>query len=110
MHHGAKKSACRNTPPVRCATRKTSDRASIPALLPVFGVSVMFAGGPAIARDRLPIYRWPLSRRVRLFPSAHYSGKETEGECAQQNLRQRTVCPLHSDLQAGALELRRGRN
>src|SRR5436305_266435 len=31
MHHGAKNSACRNTPPVKCATRKTSDNASIPA-------------------------------------------------------------------------------
>jgi hypothetical protein len=30
MHHGAKKSACRNTPPVKCATLKTSDSASIP--------------------------------------------------------------------------------
>jgi len=55
MHHDAKKSACRNTPPVKCATLKTSDRASIPAFLPGFGVSVMFAGGPAIAGNRLPI-------------------------------------------------------
>ena len=31
MHQGAKKSACRNTPPVKCATLKTSDNASIPA-------------------------------------------------------------------------------
>ena len=31
MHHGAKNSACRNTPPVKCATLKTSDNASIPA-------------------------------------------------------------------------------
>ena len=30
MHHGAKNSACRNTPPVKCATLKTSDNASIP--------------------------------------------------------------------------------
>jgi hypothetical protein len=29
MHHGAKKSACRNAPPVKCATLKTSDNASI---------------------------------------------------------------------------------
>jgi hypothetical protein len=31
MHQGAKKSACRNTPPVKCATFKTSDNASMPA-------------------------------------------------------------------------------
>jgi hypothetical protein len=31
MHQGAKKSACRNTPPVKCATLKTSDNASMPA-------------------------------------------------------------------------------
>src|SRR6266576_1843813 len=29
MHQGSKKSACRNTPPVKCATRKTSDNASM---------------------------------------------------------------------------------
>src|SRR5712672_2773251 len=52
MHHGAKKSACRNTPPVRCATRKTSDKASIPAVLPGSGVLVMSPGGPVI--DRRP--------------------------------------------------------
>src|SRR5712671_6094882 len=48
MHHGAKKSACRNTPPVKCATLKTSDNASIPAFLSGFGVSVMPPGGPVI--------------------------------------------------------------
>src|SRR3546814_19422023 len=31
MHQGAENSACRNTPPVSRATRKTSDRASIVA-------------------------------------------------------------------------------
>jgi hypothetical protein len=38
MHHGAKNSACRNTPPVKCATLKTSDNASMPAFYqdPVF--------------------------------------------------------------------------
>ena len=34
IHHGAKKSACRNTPPVKCATLKTSDKASIPLSYP----------------------------------------------------------------------------
>jgi hypothetical protein len=48
MHHGAKKSACKNTPPVKCATLNTSDNASIPAFLPGSGVSVMPAGGPVI--------------------------------------------------------------
>src|SRR3954471_5988547 len=52
MHHGAKKSACKNTPPVKCATRKTSDKASIPAVLPGSGVLVMSPGGPVI--DRRP--------------------------------------------------------
>jgi Nitronate monooxygenase len=106
MHHGAKKSACRNTPPVKCATLKTSDRASIPAFLPGFGVSVMFAGGPAIARDRRPIYRWPPQPTGSSIPSAHMPpGRETEDECAQQHLLQRTVCALHSDVQAGGGDL-----
>src|SRR6266481_2273722 len=48
MHHGAKNSACKNTPPVKCATLKTSDNASIPASLPGSGVSVMSPGGPVI--------------------------------------------------------------
>jgi hypothetical protein len=48
MHHGAKNSACKNTPPVKCATLKTSDNASIPAFLSGSGVSVMSAGGPVI--------------------------------------------------------------
>src|SRR5436189_6480793 len=48
MHHGAKKSACKNTPPVKCATRKTSDKASIPAVLPGSGVLVMSPAGPVI--------------------------------------------------------------
>src|SRR5438874_11421471 len=54
MHHGAKNSACRNTPPVKCATRKTSDNASIPASLAGSGVLVMLPGGPVIAA-RAPI-------------------------------------------------------
>jgi hypothetical protein len=29
MHHGADKSARKNTPPVKCETLKTSDKASI---------------------------------------------------------------------------------
>src|SRR5206468_12298459 len=48
MHHGAKNSACKNTPPVKCATRNTSDNASIPALLARFGVSVIFPGVPVM--------------------------------------------------------------
>src|SRR5947207_10492700 len=70
MHHGAKKSACRNTPPVKCATLKTSDNASIPAFLPGSGVSVMSPGGPAIARDRLPPYAWPHQLAVSSIRSA----------------------------------------
>src|SRR6266581_6627032 len=52
MHHGAKKSACKNTPPVKCATRKTSDNASIPPFLAGSGVSVMSSGGAVM--DRRP--------------------------------------------------------
>src|SRR4029077_20917489 len=48
MHHGVKNSACKNTPPVKCATLKTSDNASIAAFLPGSGVSVMSPGGPVI--------------------------------------------------------------
>src|SRR6516165_8683573 len=54
MHQGAKKSACRYTPPVRCATLKTSDNASIPRTpqyLDAYqdpGVLVMLPGVAAI--------------------------------------------------------------
>src|ERR1700675_5063752 len=48
IHHGAKKSACKKTPPVKCATLKTSDNASIPALLSEAGVLVMSQGTPVI--------------------------------------------------------------
>src|SRR6516164_1309049 len=48
MHHGAKNSACKNTPPVKWVTRKTSDNASIPAFLSESGVSVMYPGWPVI--------------------------------------------------------------
>src|SRR4029077_3702839 len=54
MHHGAKNSACKNTPPVKCVTRKTSDNASIPAFLPGSGVSVMSPGG-AVIDPRPPV-------------------------------------------------------
>src|SRR6187397_2221519 len=49
MHHGSKKSACKNTPPVKCATLKTSDNASIPGFLSGSGVSVIPPGGPVMA-------------------------------------------------------------
>jgi hypothetical protein len=48
MHHGAKNSAFKNTPPVKCATLKTSDSASIHNFLPVSGGLVMSANGPII--------------------------------------------------------------
>ena len=48
MHHGAKKSACKKTPPVKCATLKTSDNASIPTVLSEPGVLVMSQGAPVI--------------------------------------------------------------
>src|ERR1700754_4212824 len=49
MHHGSKKSACKKTPPVKCATLKTSDNASIPSFLSGSGVSVIPPGGPVMA-------------------------------------------------------------
>src|SRR5262245_53035771 len=57
MHHGSKKLACKNTPPVKWATRKTSDNASIPPFLPKSGVSVISPGGPSMASRRRRIYR-----------------------------------------------------
>ena len=44
MHHGAKNSACRNTPPVNCATLKTSDSASIRC-----------STGKSVSRSCLPV-------------------------------------------------------
>src|SRR3954452_1136712 len=61
MHHGAKKSACRNTPPVKCATLNTSDRASMPAFLSGFGVLVMPPGGPVI--EPLPSANLQMTRQ-----------------------------------------------
>src|SRR5882757_359357 len=48
IHHGAKKSACKKTPPVKCATLKTSDNASMPTALSDAGVLVTFQGTPVI--------------------------------------------------------------
>ena len=48
MHHGAKNSACRNTPPVNCDTLKTSDSASILLFYGKAGVLVMSGGGAII--------------------------------------------------------------
>ena len=57
MHHGAKNSACRNTPPVNCATLKTSDSASILLVYREIDVSVMSAGG-AIIDLQSPLSYW----------------------------------------------------
>src|SRR6266478_6757862 len=81
MHHGAKKSACMNTPPVKCATLKTSDNASIKAVLPKPGVLVMSSGGPAI--DPCPPADLQIaasSRSVRPCHRHATSPKETENE------------------------------
>jgi hypothetical protein len=48
IHHGAEKPACKKTPPVKRATLKTSDSASIPTSLSEAGVLVMSPGGPII--------------------------------------------------------------
>src|SRR3954449_6457054 len=52
MHQGAKNSACKKTPPVKCATLRTSDNASIPPHLSDDGVPVMPQGAQVI--DRAP--------------------------------------------------------
>src|SRR5262245_27668582 len=69
MHHGAKNWACRNTPPVKCATRKTSDSASIPAFLPGSGVWVMPPGAPVIDPCPLATYGWPHQPTGSSIPS-----------------------------------------
>src|SRR3984893_7926329 len=51
IHHGSKKSACKKTPPVKCAALKTSDNASIPTFLSEAGVLVMSQGAPVIDPD-----------------------------------------------------------
>src|SRR6266536_3933719 len=73
MHHGAKNSACRNTPPVKCATLKTSDNASIPAPLARSGVSVISSGGPVIdARPSADLHgginQWVVAMLVQFWP------------------------------------------
>ena len=86
MHHGAKKSACRNTPPVKCATLNTSDNASIPAFLSAFGVLVIPPGGSVIEPlppANLQMPRQPTGSSIR---SAHKLGEETDHECDQQDI------------------------
>src|SRR4051812_4537952 len=103
MHHGAKKSACRNTPPVRWATLKTSDNASISAFLSGSGVSVMSPGGPAI--ELPPSVALPMAAAADRFveQSAQSTEQEMKDECDQQNFCQRSVCALYPNIQAGAL-------
>src|SRR5690349_9926392 len=55
MHHGAANSAFRKTPPVRRATLRTSDSASIGSSLRS-GDSVSFLGGWIIDRPPFPAY------------------------------------------------------
>src|SRR5437868_8719307 len=103
MHHGAKKSACKNTPPVKCATRKTSDSASIPAFLPGSGVSVMSPGGTvidprplanlqmAVSPDRfVHSVGTPLRERRRKMDAINKtSGSEWYARCIQASKRVR---------------------
>src|ERR1700720_209106 len=88
MHHGAKKSACKNTPPVKCATRKTSDSASILPFLTGSGVPVMSPGGAVI--DPCPPADLQMAASadpVRPFGRHTTPRKETGNECDQQNRR-----------------------
>src|ERR1700730_15107564 len=75
MHHGAKNSACKKTPPVKCATLKTSDNASIPTFLSDDSVPVMSQGAPVIDR--------PASGDLNIAVSADrlsFCGRRTLGE------------------------------
>src|SRR5262245_15774631 len=103
MHHGAKNWACRNTPPVKCATRKTSDSASIPAFLSGSGVSVMTSGGPVIDPRPLAAYGWPhqptgspipsgtalRARRRQMNAISKISESERYARCVQTSKRVR---------------------
>src|SRR5262249_31689724 len=103
MHHGAKNWACKNTPPVKCATRKTSDSASIVAFLPGSGVSVMTPGAPVIDPCPLVTYGWPhqptgssipsgtplRARRRRMNAIHKISESERYARCVQTSKRVR---------------------
>src|SRR5512139_2606170 len=86
MHQGSKKSACKNTPPVKCATLKTSDNASIPAFLSGSGVSVIPAGGPAIASRPSADLQMPASADRFVHSVGTTPREETGHECDRQNL------------------------
>src|SRR6266480_4487851 len=75
IHHGAKKSACKKTPPVKCATLKTSDNASIPTFLSEAGVLVMSQGAPVIDPRRFGDLKIAASADRLFVPSAHHSAK-----------------------------------
>src|SRR6476469_4505249 len=75
MHHGSKKSACKNTPPVKCATRKTSDNASILTFLSGSGVSVIPPGVPAIASRSSADLQMPASADRLSTLSAQLCGR-----------------------------------
>src|SRR5215475_9846792 len=92
MHQGAKKSACKKTPPVKCATLKTSDNASIPAFLSDSGVLVMSQGAPVIDRSASGDLKITLSAdRVAFAIGAPF--REGRLKCTDQQYRrqQRTV-------------------
>src|SRR5436190_22006194 len=79
MHHGAKNLACKNTPPVKWVTRKTSDNASIPAFLSGSGVSVM-SPGTAVIDPRPPPDLQIAATAGGILPFCRHTvpGKETE--------------------------------
>src|SRR5690242_16939440 len=104
MHHGAKNSACKNTPPVKCTTLNTSDNASIRTYLPGSGVLVMSLGGLIIdPRPPADLKIAPSARRLVAAVGTPLSRMETEHECDQQDPAQRAIRALHSIIQASAL-------
>src|SRR5437588_12262182 len=110
MHKGAKNSACKKTPPVKCATLKTSDNASIPASLSDDGVAVMSEGAGVIDRaasgDLKTTYR-PIGFACIGTHSEMGDRDERDRRYPRQ---QRTLCKVHPDVEAGSLGHRQGRD
>src|SRR4051812_12494361 len=98
MHHGSKKSACKNTPPVKCATLKTSDNASIPAFLSGSGVSVIPPGGAGMALRPCTDLQMRASADRLVHAVGTTPGEETGHERDRQNHRQRSVRALRPDV------------
>ena len=110
MHHGAKNSACRYTPPVRCAIFKTSDKASIPSSYH----HLVFRSFLAVERS------WPLRGRNTIVTQrpdgpSQTAGtllheRETDNDSNRRDARRQPVRALHPILKARLLGHRRARH